>query len=310
MLRFILNLLLAITFAQPALATRNAHDELTPVLIELQKADARVATIAYRLATRGVSLCPLRQALPGLTLHSIGQYSQDFRPAARAAFGLGFSPALAVVVPGGAADRAGLRVGDALTAIGGVVHQGSVRVSRGGSMDAVTAAYLALERGLLAPPARLTLTRLTLNGSGQPFNVELTGVMGCKSRIELVPSGKLNAKADGEIVQITTAVLEETRDDSELAFIIAHEMAHNVLGHPQMLRAQGRKASRVLATEIEADRFAIKLMHKVGYDPGAAARFWTRFGKKTGAGIFSDGTHQRTKDRVRTLENEARLLTQ
>jgi beta-barrel assembly-enhancing protease len=304
MLRFILNLLLAITFAQPALATRNAHDELTPVLIELQKADARVATIAYRLATRGVSLCPLRQALPGLTLHSIGQYSEDFRAAARAAFGLGFSPALAVVVPGGAADRAGLRAGDALTAIGGVV-QGGGGLRKAGTTEAITTAHVALDRGLQTPPLRLSVMR-----AGRPLIIELTGVMGCKSRIELVPNAKLNAKADGEIVQITTAVLEETRDDSELAFIIAHEMAHNVLGHPQMLRDQGRKASRVLATEIEADRFAIKLMHKAGYDPGAAARFWTRFGKKTGAGIFSDGTHQRTKDRVRTLENEARLLTQ
>ena len=47
-----------------------------------------------------------------------------------------------------------------------------------------------------------------------------------------------------------------------------------------------------------------------GYDPMAAARFWTRFGKKTGAGIFSDGTHLRTRDRVRLLTDEAAKLAQ
>jgi beta-barrel assembly-enhancing protease len=286
------------------LATRSPQDELTPVLIELQKADARVAAIAHRLATRGVSLCPARQPLPGLTLHSISQYSEDFRAAARAAFGLGASPALAVVVPGGAAERAGLRAGDTLTAINGAGQDGGA-LPKAGSTDAITTAHAALDRGLQSPPVRLSVMRL-----GQPLTIDLTGVVGCKSRVELVPASKLNAKADGEIIQLTTAVLGETQGDSELAFIIAHEMAHNALGHPQMLRAQGRKASRVLATEIEADKLAVRLMHAAGFDAFAAARFWTRFGKKTGAGIFSDGTHQRTKNRVRTLESEARMLTQ
>jgi hypothetical protein len=51
-------------------------------------------------------------------------------------------------------------------------------------------------------------------------------------------------------------------------------------------------------------------MKGAGFDPHAPARFWARFGKKTGAGIFSDGTHLRTKARVKLLEAEANRITQ
>jgi beta-barrel assembly-enhancing protease len=272
-------------------------------LAALQKSDARVAAIAYRLATRGAPLCPLRQPLTGLTLHSLSQYVPSFRSAAVQLFGFDGLPQVLAVVPGSAAERAGLTANDKLFAVNRVAFVDTP--GKQGSTDAVVAAQSALDAALSRPPAKVKIAR-----PGASVAIDLAGVMGCKSRVELVPGGKLNAKADGEIVQLTTAVLAETRDDSELAFIIAHEMAHNVLGHPQMLRAQGRKASRVLATEIEADRLAIRLMNAAGYDTTAPARFWARFGKKTGSGIFSDGSHLRTKDRVRMLENEGRMLTQ
>jgi beta-barrel assembly-enhancing protease len=304
-LRFLFPLMLVLGLLTHGALARAASPQSAYVetLVALQKSDARVAAIAYRLATRGAALCPLQQPLSGLTLHSLSQYAPQFRSAALALFGFDGGLHLLAVVPGSAAERAGLRVNDRFLAVNSLaLADGKDRL---GSTDAVVAAQAALDAALRRPPAKVKLTR-----AGTTHSVTLSGMLGCKSRVELVPGGKLNAKADGEIVQLTTAVLAETRDDSELAFIIAHEMAHNVLGHPQMLRAEGRKASRVLATEIEADKLAIKLMNAAGYDPGAAARFWARFGQKTGAGIFSDGSHLRTKERVRMLEIEGRMLTQ
>jgi membrane-associated protease RseP (regulator of RpoE activity) len=270
----------------------------------LQAEDARVATVAYRLATRGKVFCKFTQPQTGFLLHSLSQYDADYRVAARSAFGLSDALSVLVVVRGSAAERAGIQAGDDLLK----VNQTPLRDAPLGKRSAVSVvegSRLVRQATEKPDPPLLTLRR-----KGQVTSLPLNAERGCASRVELVPGSKLNAKADGEVLQLTTAVLSEARDDDELAFIIAHEMAHNGLGHPQMLRASGWKKSRVLETEIEADQVGLRLMHLAGYDPHAGARFWARFGKKTGYGIFSDGTHQRTKARVRLLEDEAKALTQ
>jgi beta-barrel assembly-enhancing protease len=302
-LRFAL-VLLALLAVPVRAETPTPSATLMATLRSLQAEDARVAIIAYRLATRGRALCRLTQPQTGLSLHSLSQYAPDFRPAARLAFGLSDAVSMLVVVPGSAAERAGIRVGDDLLQ----VNQTSVRDAPVGKSSAAAVAEAA--RVLREATQRPEPLLLTLRRNGQMFQTMLKAELGCASRVELVPGSKLNAKADGEVLQLTTAVLSQARDDDELAFILAHEMAHNGLGHPQMLRASGWKKARVLETEIEADQIGLRLMHLAGYDPHAGARFWARFGKKTGYGIFSDGTHQRTAARVRTLEAAANALTQ
>jgi beta-barrel assembly-enhancing protease len=302
-LRPFLSLILLLSL--PAAAARPSDPALLAGALQaLQQEDLRVAAIAYRLATRNVSQCRLLQPQSGITVHSLSQYAGRYRDAARSVFGLSDLPAVLVVVPGSAAAKAGIRAGDEIASVNGVALR-DAPLAKSSAKAAVEAALLLRKATETSAPVALRLRRL-----GQVVTVSLKAEQGCASRIELVPGSKLNAKADGEVVQLTTAVLSEAKNDDELAFIIAHEMAHNALGHPQMLKAQGRTTARILATEIEADQFSLKLMHKAGYDPAAAARFWTRFGKKTGLGIFSDGTHQRAAARVQALEAGAKALTQ
>ena len=66
----------------------------------------------------------------------------------------------------------------------------------------------------------------------------------------------------------------------------------------------GKSAGRIKQAEIEADRLSVWLMKNAGYDPQAAIRFWTRYGKKHGKGIFSASTHYRWKKRVKLFEEE------
>ncbi len=71
-----------------------------------------------------------------------------------------------------------------------------------------------------------------------------------------------------------------------MALVMAHEIAHNLLGHPArleqekvphgFLRGFGKNAARVRATEEEADRLGIKLLVSSGYDLSAAIPFWRR----------------------------------
>lgn len=280
-----------------AAAPANANQA---VLDQLRAYDETVGAIGYKLARDGVALCPASVVpLAGLRVHTLGQYAKAVQADAKALFGLGDYPAVLTLSNDGAAAQAGLKAGDWIVSINGADLRsgpGYVGVER---FDA------ALEAALVKPPARIVIER-----AGQRQTVDLTGIAGCASRVELVPGRKLNAVADGAFVQLTTGVLQEARDDDELAFIIAHEMAHNILAHRKRLDRIGRSAANVRAAEIEADRLGLRLMHGAGYDPAAAARFWTRFGRKTGAGIFSDGTHLRTKTRVRLLSDEAASLAQ
>lgn len=276
-----------------ALATPEA------TLATLAEADLKVAMIGYRLVTANAARCPRTVPATGLLLHTAEQYDGDFRPAARRLFALGDGVEIAAVVPGSPAARAGLAPSQTIAAIGGV---------------------------RLPPPAKgfaRTAQALDRLDSGAPLTVDgrpvtLAPVRACASRFQIRVSRSMNAAADGRTVEVTTGFMAKFADDDELAAILAHELAHNILDHPAKLNAQGvsrglfgklgKDARRVRQTEIEADRLSVHLLTAAGFRPQAAVAFWRRFGKAHDAGIFSDATHLRWKPRVALLEAEIAAL--
>ena len=96
----------------------------------------------------------------------------------------------------------------------------------------------------------------------------------CAGKISLVNSGRRNAWSDGQCVVVTTGMIRLARSDDELAFVIAHEMAHNILGHSQVrlpgifgIKFGGKKQ------ELAADSLAVRLMTDGGYDAGGGINF-------------------------------------
>jgi hypothetical protein len=131
----------------------------------------------------------------------------------------------------------------------------------------------------------------------------------CASDFFVDVKAKLDAGADGERVRVTSAMMDYVADDNELAAVVAHELAHNLLAHRKRLDGLKKgKAKATLATEIEADRLSVWLMVNAGYDPKAALSFWKRYGKQHGLGIFTAGTHHRWKKRVATMQAEIDLV--
>ncbi len=259
----------------------------------LYENEKRIATIAYRIQSNGGALCPDKMPLWGVVLHDRAQYAKADRAAASAYFKLGDLPSILAIVPDSPADRAQMREGDTLM---GIDNHRLPRVPADASGYATIA---AVEAKLDAAGPRATFDLVGYRSMMHP----ITLTKGCRSRVQIVAGRKLNASADGFYVQLTHAMIGETKNDDELAFVIAHEMAHNILGHVGK-RMPGK------VKETEADILALKLMRAARYDVNAAPRFWARFGDKTGYGIFSDGSHLRTKARVRLLESEAAKLTQ
>ena len=143
-----------------------------------------------------------------------------------------------------------------------------------------------LDAALGHSPADLRISR-----QGAERSVTLVGDTGCASRVQIIAGGSINAQADGNYVQINSAMLDFAANDDELAVIVGHELAHNILRHIA-LKTPSKTA------EYQADRLGVWLMARAGYDVNAVVPFWTRFEKRTNAGIFADGSHPSTKRRL------------
>lgn len=281
------------------LATIGAPLAADRELAALQAADAQLATIAWRLQTANVALCRDVAPITGMTLHALAQYPLAMRARVARAFGIDERTAVLAVAGGSAAERAGLLPGDRIVAIDAT----ELSAVAGLGFDQVAATEARIEAALVDARISLRVAR----GSALA-TVDIGGVPGCVSRVQLVPGDGLNAAADGRYVQIGGAMFNFAQSEDERAVVVAHELAHNVLGHRGQLDSAkvsrglfaglGKGGALLRRTEFEADRLGVWLMARAGYDLKAAVPFWTRLGEATGLGIFSAGTHPRWKDRI------------
>jgi hypothetical protein len=274
------------------------QEQRRQALLELQAADLRLATIAFRLAVAGNEICPRKSPLLGVILHDQGQYAAELR----SALGAGNGVSVLAVVPGSPADRAGLHAGDILRGVNGAVLTWTPPVAKP-TYTNVGAAYHALEAAAADGTVSLRMER-----DGLVRLSAVNPVSGCASRVQLLPSLQIAARADGSNLSITTAMLDYVRNDDELALTLAHEMAHNALGHRALLRSQqvkrnlfgsyGADAAKVRETEQAADRLGYYLMARSGYDLGVAPRFWDRLYNGPASRRSPPRTHPGSAERI------------
>ncbi len=265
--------------------------------------DLRLATVSYRLASANALFCKNKERNPGWVLHSYREYPD--REVAQAAFAFPTPVAIAAVVDDGPAAKAGLREGYGLEDVSGGIWWGGELQRHVASVELIET-VTARMRELFAGPMPVSLKFSPPSQDGVK-TFELVPPAICASTFWVDAKSKIDAGADGKGVRVTSGLIEFVPNDAELAAAIAHEFAHNMLGHRERLKAKGGTKA-VLATEIEADRLSVWLMANAGYDPNAALRFAERYGRKTGLGIFSDGTHLRWKNRVKVMQAEINLM--
>ena len=302
-------LALLLVAASPAPA-----NEAQAMLASLQAMDARVAAIGHRLAVASADFCDAPVQRAGFLVHDLSQYAPETRSDAATLFGLGAWPAVLAVAPDSAAARAGLRIGDAIVAIDG---RAPPEPPEDADDKATFGRVAAIEPMIEAALADGDLS-LTIERDGEQRQLAIAGDPGCATRFQVEPGERINASADGTYVKLSSAVVDFARNDDELALIIAHEFSHNILRHRETLDAQGvsrglfrafgKNPGRIRATENEADRLALHLMARAGFDIRVAPAFWDRFGRETGAGIFSDGTHAGRRDRIALARSEIALI--
>lgn len=321
MLRILPALFAILLAAQsPAIAAQEQGSQSQDVLAlkALQMLDQSMHATGYRLVSANAAYC--KETVPhlGIMLHDLNQYGN--KDAARLVHGFASNIAINSVAPGSPAAAAGLQVGDDLIAIDENLLENMAVDDELFAKEEPEYRRIAAIKTMLMETAADGSAKLSIRRDSLRQEIVLTPKRTCASQFQIRVSKKRDASADGKIVSISSTLAEYVLDDDELAAIAAHELAHNLLKHRDRLNAQkvnrgffgqfGKSAGRIKAIEIEADRLSVWLMANAGYDPQAAIRFWTRYGKQHGKGIFSASTHYRWKKRVRLFEEEIGKMQQ
>jgi hypothetical protein len=283
--------------ASPSLAA--TIDGSTAIALRgLAEEDARVARIGYALTTANVALCRVPANTAGFTVQALDQYEPPFRSVARATFDLDEHVAVLAVAPRSPAERAGLLVGDRLIAVDGQALPVATTSPPHGSYATVEAALDEIQQAFNRGDATLDILR-----GGSRRSLVVHPEAGCAVRTQLVTSPRLIAFADDRYASISTAMTRFAADDSELAFVIGHELAHGFLRH-QALLSRHRDAPRrlVLETERQADYVALYMMARAGFDITHVPDFLRRFGHAQGMVLLFAKDHPSSRERVAAAE--------
>lgn len=271
--------------------------------------DLRVQTVFHRLIAANVDLCPATGPNLGWALHSATQYDGALREILVAEGLEGDLPAVSAVVPGGAAERAGLSRGDVILSANGVQMNAGAGAGPA-RYEGFSANVALMERAIGSDAARLVVRR-----DDQTREVTAHPTTACAYEVHLDVSNELNARANGTDVFISTTLAAFATSDDELALILAHELAHNVLEHRERFdreaparRVFGNLAvapSSLSAAERDADRWGLYLMARAGFDERVAAPFWRRFGAANWRVRWAQWGHPSAATRARQLEGVA-----
>ncbi|MFM6854525.1 MAG: M48 family metallopeptidase, partial [Sphingopyxis sp.] len=245
----------------------------------------------------------------------LGQYPKLMRHAVREQWALHQSASLfvAAVAPDGAAARAGVVPGLAISSIAG---RHPMRMQNGmPTRLALINSEEVIASALAAGP--LEFETVARDGTRRQWSV--AGRTSCPTRFEMSAEDEPQAYADGEVVQVTAGMAAFTNDnEDELAAVAAHELGHNILRHLQREEAAGTpnnytrylgRYSRISRKmEEEADRLSVWLLVNAGYQPTAPVQFWQRFGPGHDSPHPFGRLHEPWRNRVAAIEDELRLM--
>ena len=265
--------------------------------LELQAKDARVTSVGWKLIRGNSRFCPKTERQTGMLLQDAKAYARPewvYRIT-----GKGGDIFVQAIADGSPAENAQLDLGNKILAFDGV-ETADLRASTDVGWERIGRIYDIATKSL----GEDSLLGLAL-GSGA--NISVSGAQVCETRFEVI-TGRDTIGADGSKIRVGSDFPGFGYAEDEFAAALAHELAHNIFGHPQVLNANGRKRRDVRRTEREADRLMPWLLSNAGYDPQAAVRFMKRWGPKHNGGLFRSRTHDGWDERVELIEAEIRRI--
>jgi len=250
---------------------------------------ARLLNIAFPLAARSAVLCG-EHTMPGFGINVADWSSlrKELRKAAYERFKLDYAPRILHVVPGSPAQSSGLHEGDRILAVG----KTEIAAEEG-------SANKVMDRLHKAGTAPLVFT-VAADGE-KPRRVPVTPLPICDDEFYIGKSDMVNAYSDGDSVVVMAGMMRFAATDEDLALVLSHEMAHNVMRESQRMpasaipgaivdfvvsdligietrgafsRGGGRRYTQDF--EAEADYVGLYMMARAGFDISGAPDFWRR----------------------------------
>lgn len=265
---------------------REIARQLDAALAEERGMRERLLRVHHRLAVANADLCGTTAA-PALGVsvaNPAGIGDELLRQSTARVYGLTSGPALTYVVPGGAAARAGLRPGDTLVAVD----------DRPAPPNGGTQRWL---RKTLHEEAAGSTRRVIVERNGRRLALSIVPDRACDYPVDLKTDDRINALANGRRITVTTGMMRFVRSDEELALVLGHEMAHNILRHPAVQEARLPRPARQTPEpagaltgdealtkaydmrrrlEAEADYHGIYYAARAGYAVSAMPALWRR----------------------------------
>lgn len=300
----------AITASRPARPLRQ-HLEETAAMQD------RLVRVAAPLLLKNPAACKkLSRPLMGFTARNKYAFGPEHADLAAQVLQLNDMLQVAKVMKGSGAAKSGLQRGDELLAIG------DTPMPQGPTAEQDAPRVLAPFLADADEPISLTVQR-----AGKTRTLSIHPTPACAFRIELGNADNVNSYADGQRVMITRGMIDFVQSDTELAYVIAREMAHNALRHPARLKQAGIASEIINALkpllpqsgaedqtrdltpvpkemDALADRLALHLLKRAGYDIRQAGAFWQRLAQRYPQHIATAHTalHPETAYRLAAIE--------
>ncbi|PCJ24853.1 MAG: hypothetical protein COA96_08440 [SAR86 cluster bacterium] len=280
------------------------------------KDSSRIQDVGFPLLQAAVSFCgPNVVESIGLDVATSYDFEESFQRAAQEALATSASVTVMNAIDGGPSAVAGIQSKDTILAVNGNP------IVTGANASAIFSNLLKEE---LDSNDSIVLS---IDREGASIDFEVSSVDVCDYNISLVLTDDLNAYADGSNVYITRRMLRFTDSDKELALVIAHELAHNIMNHVRKrrqnyslgllvdlaARSQGIDTSGLFrdmtadaysqAFEAEADYVGMYILARTGMDLDGAIYFWRRMAVESPSNIDShSSSHPATAERFLALE--------
>jgi hypothetical protein len=276
----------------------------------------RLYKVAAPLLIDNAELCTRHaRNLLGFTAKNRYSYPGSYNEAAHRVLDMGERLQVTNVLVGSGAAKAGLRQGDELVAAAGTpLPPGRTALSQAGAI------FGPIVRKQASLP-------LTIERSGKTRDLTVPVTRACAFGIELGNADNVNAYADGQRIMLTRGMMGATQNDDELAYVLAHTMAHNMLGHAasqrnastiggiienltnispdtSMLIGSGGIKAMPATQDAAADRLAVYLLARAGYRTDRVAAFWQRFAASYPASVLNGHTanHPALAQRIAAID--------
>lgn len=223
------------------------------ILSQYQALNERLESVAYRLQSGNADLCPRTTFSVGFTVHNVFDYPEDLQIIAREFLSVSENISIRTVGQNTPANRAGLQPGDEI-----------VQIDRHAIPNGPTA--MTLYRAAVKQALEEEQPTITIRRDGEILSKTLSSELICDYPVTLFFSEQVNGHTDGKEIWITSELIRATPRDTDLALVVAHEMAHAVAGHMTKLPTK--------ALELQADRMALIMLARSGFDISEVSAHW------------------------------------